>query len=170
MNEKIPISFVTTNSICQGEQVGQLWPTLFEKYSLTINFAYKEFKWTSDARGKAQVTVIIIGLGKKSIDKKQLFYLENGKLIEENPNYISPYLVGSKKILSIVTEEHHAINGLPKMQNGSQPIDGGNYIFANEEKEEFLAKEPAAKSFLKPFLGAREFLYDVDRWIWTYMI
>lgn len=167
IDEPTSIGFVTTNSITQGEQVGQLWPVLLEKYYLTINFAYRDFKWTSDARGKAQVTVIILGLAKTSRKKKRLFYQNNDKIIEETPNYISPYIIGSNKVLPIVKEMSHLINNFPEMKMGSKPIDGGHYIFTEKEKAEFLSKEPNAKSFLKPFVNAKEFLRRENRWILT---
>ena len=159
------ISFVTTNSITQGEQVGQLWPTLLEKYHLTINFAHREFKWTSDARGKAHVTVIILGLAKTSRNEKRLFYVDNDKIVEENPNYILPYLIGSNELLPIVKETSNPINNFSQMKMGSKPIDDGHYIFTEKEKAEFLSKEPNAKSFLKPFVNAKEFLRRKNRWI-----
>jgi len=164
-NKNTLIGFVSTNSITQGEQVGQLWPILFEKYGLDINFAYNEFKWESDSKGKATVNVIIVGLSKKNELKKRLFHEEDKTIIEENPKYISPYLIGSDEELPIVTETSNAINKLPKMIMGSQPIDDGNYIFSDEEKNEFLKKEPDAILFFRPFVNGKEFLNNKSRWI-----
>jgi type I restriction-modification system DNA methylase subunit len=160
-----PIGFVTTNSISQGEQIGQLWPILLEKHGLKINFAYKQFKWASEARGKAAVIVIILGLSKINKSEKRLFYCETEIEQEENPKFISPYLIGSHKELSIVKETSKPLNGLTQIVMGSQPIDNGNYIFTDLEREEFLIKEPNAKNYLKPFVGARDFLNGNSRWI-----
>ena len=159
------IGFVTTNSITQGEQVGQLWPTLLEKYHLTINFAYRPFRWKSEARGKAHVIVIVLGLSKNHKNKKRLFYPEIEKTIEENPNYISPYLIGSAEQLPIVKETSKSLNGLPRMRMGSKPIDKGHYIFTENEKTDFLSKEPNAKSFFRPFVNAKDFMNNTCRWI-----
>jgi len=165
VNEKIQISFVATNSITQGEQVGQLWPILFDKYGLNINFAHTQFKWQSEARGKAAVIVVIIGLSKSNKNKKRLFHYDAKKIIEENPKYISPYLIGSNEYLPIVKETPKLLNGLPKIVMGSKPIDDGHYIFTDNEKSEFLVNEPAAESLFRPFVNGKEFLNNKSRWI-----
>jgi len=164
-NEQTSIGFVSTNSITQGEQVGQLWPILFEKYAININFAHKEFKWESDARGKAIVTVVILGLSKINKKEKRLFHYDDRKIIEENPKHISPYLIGSKEELPIVKETSKSLNGLPPLIMGSLPIVGQHYIFNDDEKSEFLAKEPNSEPFFMPYIGAEEFLHDKSRWI-----
>jgi len=166
VNEETPIGFVATNSITQGEQVGQLWPILFEKYGLKINFAHRQFKWESEARGKASVIVVILGLAKNN-QNKRLFHYDTEKIVEENPKYILPYLIGSTEHLPIVKETSKSLNGLPQMKMGSKPIDGGHYIFSDDEKNEFLAIEPNAKSLLRPFVGAKDFLNNDYRWILT---
>ena len=165
VNDTTLIGFVSTNSITQGEQVGQLWPQVIEKYGLEIIFAYKQFKWYSEVKDKAQVIVVIIGLG-KNIKKKRLFgYNENGNVVEDNPKYISPYLRGDLEYLPVVHETSKPLNGLSKIKMGSKSIDGGNYIFTDEERIEFLKKEPNAKSFLRPFVSAYDFLRGSHRWI-----
>ena len=125
---------------------------------MEISFAYQSFKWESEARGRAQVTVIIIGLTRND-DRKRLFhYDDNGNLIEINPECISPYLIETSKTLPIVMETSKPLNGFQKMKMGSKPIDGGNYIFTSDEKEKFLAEEPNAKDFFRPYVNADEFL------------
>lgn len=160
-----PIGFVTTNSITQGEQVGQLWPILLEKYGLSINFAYDDFKWESESRGKAAVIVIILGLSKKNMTEKRLFHYDKQGIIEEKPKSISPYLIGTSKVLPIVKETSKPLNGLPPIKMGSKPIDGGHYIFTESEKNEFLSKEPGARSLLRPFVNAKDFMNNNNRWI-----
>ena len=152
-----PMAFVATNSITQGKQVKPLWDMLSEQ-GLEIIFAYNSFKWDSESKGKAQVTVVILGLSKISRKQKRLFLTEDDGITELNPKYISPYLVGSNTILPLVKESSKPINGLPRMRLGTQPIDDGNYIFSVSEKEEFLAKEPGAKPYLRKFINGDDFL------------
>ena len=109
--------------------------------------------------------MVIIGLSKNNKGKKRLFHYDAGKIIEENPKYISPYLVGSTEYLPIVMETTKSLNGLPEMKMGSKPIDHQRYIFTDEEKKEFLSKEPNAKSLLRPYVGAWGFLRGKNRWI-----
>jgi len=160
-----PIGFVTTNSITQGEQVGQLWPILLDEYDLNINFAYDSFKWESESRGKAAVYVAILGLSKKNEKEKRLFHNTDNGIVEKFTSYISPYLISGNQQLPIVKESSNPINGLKKMKMGSKPIDGGHYIFTDLEKEEFLNKEPQAESFFKPYINAKEFINGKSRWI-----
>ena len=166
------IGFVSTNSITQGEQVGQLWPILFERCKVDISFAHRTFTWGSDARGKAHVHVVIIGLDhqKHARVEKRLFsypYIR-GEPLESKHSMLSPYLfdVSNMANLHIVAkEESHPINGLRKMIIGSQPIDKGYYIFNEKERNEFLEIEPRSSPFMRPFVGAREFLQGKKLWI-----
>ena len=154
------ISFVSTNSITQGEQVGQMWPIIMQEHE--IEFAHKSFKWMSDTVGKAQVHVVVTGLSKKDTGiHKRLF----DGVAEENPHHISPYLIGFNNVVPFVSESSRQLNGLPKMIMGSKPIDGGHYIFKSDEREEFLALVPNAGKFLRPYVGAQEFINGGNRWI-----
>ena len=168
------IGFVATNSIAQGEQVAQLWPLLFARVKLEIAFAHRTFAWGSDARGKAHVHVIILGLD--GIDNaranKQLFSYPdiNGEPEETQHAALSPYLFDAGGLAQphlTVREESSPINGMGKLVIGSKPIDGGQYIFTSEERTAFLAAEPDAESFLRPFVGAREYLQGGKRWIFA---
>ena len=160
------IGFVATNSITQGEQVGQLWPILFEKHGMEIAFAYVAFKWRSEAKKKAQVHVVILGLTKRGTSaKKRLFHIDDdGNTLEDNPVHISPYLFGTEDI-RIVRETSKQLNRLPTMRMGSQPIDGGNYIFSDEEKAEFVHRETGAEPFMREYIGANEYIKGTRRWI-----
>ena len=166
------IGFVATNSITQGEQVAQLWPTLFARAKLEVAFAHRTFAWGSDARGKAHVHVVIIGLDVRERgrgDKRLFSYPDvNGEPEETLHAALSPYLFDAGGLADprlTVREESHPINGMPKLIIGSKPIDGGHYIFGAEERAAFLAAEPDAESFLRPFIGAREYLQGGGRWI-----
>ena len=173
-NSSARIGFVATHSISQGEQAAQLWPLLFERHSLDIAFAHQSFVWGSDARGRAHVHVIIIGLDKRKLARptKRLFnyYDVNGDPEESKHSFISPYLFGADTISNprlTVKEEASPINGFRRLVVGSQPIDDGNYILDSNERKILLKAEPEAASFIRPFVGAREFLRNGERWIIT---
>ena len=166
------IGLVATNSITQGEQVAQLWPKLLGEYGLEISFAHRTFAWESEARGKAHVHVVIIGLVKRENAPKNrvLFTYENlHDIPHQSTHYaISPYLfdVSSLNNKNIVIQESaKVLNGLPPMIVGSQPIDDRNYIFDENEKKQFIENEPKAEQFLQPYFGTSEFLQDSHRWI-----
>ena len=166
------IGFVATNSITQGEQVAQLWRLLLDRRRLEIAFAHRTFAWGSDARGKAHVHVVIIGLdaADHAPREKRLFAYEdiNGEPLEGGHAVITPYLFDGGSLSDphlVVREEGRPINGLVQLLTGSQPIDDGHYIFNVEERLAFLAAEPDAEPFLRPFVGAREYLQGGKRWI-----
>lgn len=166
------IAFVATNSITQGQQVGQLWPILLQSTELEISFAHQTFAWGSDARGKAHVHCVIIGLQTRNsypAPKRLFSYADiNGDPHESTHAMITPYLVDGHKLTNpylVVHEEQDPLNGLRPMITGSKPIDGGNFIFNAEERQLFLDSEPQAEKFLRPYVGAREYLNGGARWI-----
>ena len=149
-----------------------MWPILFNRCELEISFAHRTFAWGSDARGKAHVHVIIIGLYQKKFARQQtrLFSYEdlNGEPDESNHSSLSPYLIDASKLANphlTVREETNPINGFRRMIMGSKPIDGGHYIFDEVERDAFLHSEPNAEQFLRPFVGARELVRGGRRWI-----
>ena len=166
------IGFVATNSTTQGEQVGQLWPILFDRNGLEIAFAHRTFAWGSDARGKAHVHVIILGLDRRANarNEKRLFSYPdlNGDPEETRHLALSPYLFDAGGLSDphlTVHEASRPTNGMGKLIIGSKPIDGGHYIFSAEERDAFLETEPDAAPLLRPFVGAREYLQGGERWI-----
>jgi hypothetical protein len=168
------VGFVATNSITQGEQVAQLWPILFDRYGLEIAFAHRTFAWGSDARGKAHVHVVIIGLDtSEQVPTRRRLFAYDGKgdePLESNHGAISPYLIDGGGLANpyvVVREEARPINGFERLVTGSKPIDNGDYIFNVEQRLAFLEAEPGAREFLRPFVGAREFLQGGARWILT---
>ncbi len=169
---KARIGFVATNSITAGEQVAQLWPILFERCKLEIAFAHRTFAWGSDARGKAHVHVVILGLDRRDAARTETRLYSypdiNGEPEESIHAALSPYLFDAGGLSDphvVVREESAPINGMERLIIGSKPIDGGQYIFDTEERAAFLEVEPTAAPYLRPFVGAREYLQGRQRWI-----
>ncbi len=166
------IGFVATNSITAGEQVAQLWSILFERCKLEISFAHRTFAWGSDARGKAHVHVVILGLDRRDAARpeKRLFSYPdiNGEPEESTHAALSPYLFDAGGLSDphlVVGKESAPINRMDRLIIGSKPIDGGHYIFDTKERAAFLEMEPGAAQYLRPFIGAREYLQGRQRWI-----
>jgi len=171
-NGSARIGFVATNSITQGEQVAQLWPVLFDRCHLELAFAHRTFAWGSDARGKAHVHVVILGLAKApdAPKDKRLFAYDdiNGEPHESVHAALTPYLFDGGGLANphlVVKEASQPQNELPKLIIGSRPIDDGNYIFDSAERTAFLAAEPEAAKLMHPFIGAREYINGGERWI-----
>jgi len=159
---RIVVGFVSTNSITQGEQVGVLWNPLFQRYNLKIHFAHRTFSWESEARGKAHVHVVIVGFGAFDTPKKHIYDYEGETVTVINAKNISPYLVEGSDVA--ITNRSKPLSAVPEMKFGNQPIDGGHFILDAAEKEELIKKEPGAAKFIRPFLGAQEFINGEDRW------
>ncbi len=166
------IGFVATNSITQGEQVAQLWPVLFGRCELEIAFAHRTFAWGSDARGKAHVHVVILGLDRQKTvraEKRLFSYPDiNGEPEESRHAVLSPYLFDAGGLSDphlVVRKKSKPINGIGRLIIGSKPIDDGNYIFDPAERGAFLDAEPEAAPWFRPFIGAREYLHGRKRWI-----
>ena len=160
----INVGFVSTNSITQGEQVSILWGSLLNDFNVKIHFAHRTFSWTNEAKGKAAVHVVIIGFASFDTKNKRLFEYEDikGEPHEIKANNINPYLVDA--LDSLVFNRSEPICNVPKMRYGSKPTDGGNFLFSENEKNEFVAKYPAAKKYLRTFLSAKEFLNNTNRY------
>ena len=164
-NRQIKTSFVSTNSISQGEQVSILWKPLMER-GFHINFAYRSFEWSNEAKNNATVYCVIIGF---SLEKKCKFICDK---IKEKDVYITPsningYLKDGKNIF--VDSRNTPISNIPPMKFGSMPRDGGHFVIKKDEYEEILSKEPQLECVLKPYIGAEEFLHNKERWcIWLH--
>jgi hypothetical protein len=161
---RIPVAFVSTNSITQGEQVGALWPPLFQRYGLKIHFGHRTFAWESEARGKAHVHVVIIGFGAFDIAGKRIYdYGDDGdKATVSTAGNISPYLIEGSDIA--IVSRSNPICQVPNCNYGSKPTDGGHLIIEEEDRKEFLVANPDGKKFIRPLLCAEEYLYSVPRW------
>ena len=161
---KAKYAFVSTNSICQGLQVALLWKRVL-KNGLVINFAYKSFKWRNNAKYNAGVTCVIVGLANETnISRRLLYSNEQCKEV----NNISPLLMDSPTVFveSVTTP---ICQWIPQMNFGNMPADGGKLILSDEEKKEIVAKEPKSEKFIKPLIGAEDFINGKHRWcIWLY--
>ncbi len=150
-------AFVTTNSICQGEQVALLWPYLLKK-NLEIGFTHQSFKWTNNAKANAGVTVAIIGLRNKN-NRLKYIYNNNLRQIAEN---INSYLVNAKN--TFIQKQTKPISKLPEMNFGSMANDEGNLILETEEKNSLVKEYPNSVAYLKRFIGSSEFIRGNERW------
>ncbi|MEN9924977.1 MAG: hypothetical protein RL268_1103 [Pseudomonadota bacterium] len=171
-NPRIRIAFVSTNSICQGEQVAQLWPILFDRFGLEIAFAHRTFSWGSEARGKAHVHVVIVGLAHRDCEppEKRLFSYPDikGDPVESRHSSLTAYLFDGRGVTNrhlMVRTANQPLSALVPMRMGSKPVDGGYLIFDEAERASFLTEEPRAEVFLVPFLGAQEYISGKSRWI-----
>jgi hypothetical protein len=160
--KKIVVGFVSTNSITQGEQVGVLWNTLFERYGVKIHFGHRTFAWESEAKGKAHVHVVIIGFATFSANNKRIYECHEGKPSVTKASNISPYLLEGPD-LAIVNRQK-PISEVPEIGIGNKPIDGGYYLFTPEQKTEFLKLEPKARKYFRQWIGSVEFINGIERW------
>ena len=151
------IAFVSTNSICQGDQVAKTWPRIIDN-GIEIGFAHQSFKWTNNAKGNAGVTVIIVGLRNYSKNQK-LIYIDN---LEKKASNINAYLLDAKG--AYVKSKSSSISNFPKMNFGNMPADGGQLLFTSEEKKAFLIKEPKSEKWFFKMISAHEFLNGKERW------
>lgn len=157
-NKRIETGFVSTNSICQGEQVNTLWGLLF-KQGIKINFAYTSFPWKNDAADKAGVTCIIIGMsfGERHHPLLLVYDAKTKSTDLVVCKHISPYLTNCENPV-IIERQKNALSSQLNLERGSQPTEGGNLIFEYAEGKNFLEKYPDAKPFIKKFIGSSELM------------
>ncbi|CAM3467758.1 DNA methyltransferase [Halomonas lysinitropha] len=161
LNENSELAFVATNSICQGEQVCILWPLVLES-GVHISFAYHTFPWKNNAAGNAGVHVIIVGLSKNCIVRRNIYRnIDNAWHIQEVRN-ISPYLIEGDDI--VVQSRGTSLCGRPKMVFGSMARDGGFLFLTKEEKDDLVARSPASEKFIRSWIGSDEFIKGKERW------
>jgi hypothetical protein len=163
-NQDIEVAFVSTNSITQGEQVAILWSKLLSK-GLHIRFAHRTFQWSNEGKGVAAVHCIIIGFGLIEPIRRTIF--DYGDDIKGEPiiiiaKNINPYLVDASN--AVMTSRRKPIADVPEIVFGNMPNDGGFLLLSDEEKRRLLKAEPESKSWVRPFLGAEEFINNKKRW------
>lgn len=151
------VAFVATNSICQGEQVEILWPLIFRR-GAEICFAHQSFHWRNNAAQVAGVTCVIVGIRRRGPGRKTLYTKELARTVKN----IGPYLIEMDD--TIVSKESAPLNGLPRMDWGSKPVDDGNLILSTDEKNRLIEDYPAAARFVRRYVGAQEFIRGEERW------
>jgi hypothetical protein len=150
-------AYVTTNSICQGEQVSLLWPHIITD-SVEIEFAYQSFKWTNNAKGNAGVTVIIVGLRNVCNEPKYLF---SGNVRKQAKN-ITPYLLDYANIF--ITGRSKPVSGFPQISFGNMANDDGFLLLEEDEMISLTKNNKDASKFIKPFIGSSEFVKGYRRY------
>ena len=172
-NSSIRAALVSTNSITQGEQVAALWKPLFEQYGIHFDFAYRTFRWDSEADIKAHVHCVIIGfssitgesdsplsLSGASGVRPKTIYLSNSQTIPATN--INGYLMDAPDVF--IDKRSKPLCNVPEMVKGSQPTDGGNLILSEEEKEELIQKYPQVEPLIHRYIGSEEFINNKYRY------
>lgn len=165
---KIEVAFVSTNSICQGEQVPILWPDLINQDGIKLNFAHQTFKWSNEARGNAAVFCIIIGFGLEDRKDKKLYLYET---VKSNPQEvavkrINAYLVDGPMVF-IGKRSTQLSEVVSPMVFGNMPNDGGHLLLTKNEYIDAVTKTPELENFIKPFYGAEDYINNKPRYcIW----
>ena len=157
-NPAIQAALVSTNSITQGEQVAYLWRPLM-KSGVHIDFAWRTFIWDSEANQKAHVHCVIVGFSTCHSERKRRIYEGDKAVVVSN---INGYLIDGESIF--VESRQHPICSVPEIGIGNMPIDGGAFLFKDEEKEEFVKKEPGSEQYFRRWYGSDEFINRRPRW------
>ena len=158
-NTGIHVGFVATNSICQGSQVPILWDVLLNRFHITIDYAYQTFKWESEASERAAVHCVIVGFS-LVVGKVKVLFESNGTV--KKVSNISPYLVEGPSMFAV--SQKTPLCNVPQMNFGNQPRDGGYFILTDEEKSQLEINDPKAAIWVRPYIGAVEFIQRKVRW------
>ena len=154
----IRAAFVSTNSVCQGQQVEPLWKPLFDD-GIHIDFAHQTFVWNSEAVDEAHVHVIIVGFSREDVQPRLLFDKDGGVREVEN---INAYLAPAAD--AFVTRQARPLCDVPSMVAGGKPTDGGHLLLSQTERDELIASEPVAERWIRPFSMGAEFINGVPRY------
>ena len=155
-------ALVSTNSICQGEQVANLWKPLHDM-GIHIDFAHNTFRWDNEAADKAHVFCVIVGFSREKCEKKLYIHdAPDAPEAKKLPKNINAYLSDAPDVF--VWSRNKPLCDVPKIGIGNKPIDGGFYLFSDEEKSNFLKSEPSAEPYFHKWIGSREFLHGESRW------
>jgi hypothetical protein len=159
-NADASVAFVSTNSVCQGQQVSVLWPYILK--SSEISFAHNSFKWQNLASNNAGVTVIIVGL-RRPKQAGALLFSDDGSMpsVQEVPS-LNPYLVPGPNV--IIEPVSKPISDLPAMLFGNMPRDGGHLILSEDERQSAVWDNPAARAFIRPYRGSEDFINGLQRY------
>jgi len=156
-NTSIRAAFVSTNSICQGEQVTRLWKPITDS-GIRIDFAYRTFKWNNEAKGQAAVHCVIIGFSMGGLDKNKTIFEDNKSLIVDQ---INPYLVVAPYIY--IEQRNEPLCNVPTMSMGNMPRDGGNLLLNQEERDYLVKHEPLAIKYIREYSMGDEFINNIPR-------
>ena len=156
---EIRVAFVSTNSICQGEQVAGVWKPLYDRFNVHIDFAHRTFRWDSEASEKAHVHCIIVGFSvAENLSQRKLYSSESFRLVDN----INPFLVEAPNVF--ITSRSTPICDVPKMTTGNRPADGGHLIIEGYDYAEFIKREPNAVKYIKRLMGANEYIKNQERY------
>ena len=158
-NSSIRAALVSTNSITQGEQVTAIWKPLFEQYGIHFDFAYRTFRWDSEADIKAHVHCVIIGFSISGNSPKRIYLSDSQTIPASN---INGYLMDAPDVF--IDKRSKPLCNVPEMVKGSQPTDGGNLILSEEEKEELIQKYPQVEPLIHRYIGSEEFINNKYRY------
>lgn len=150
----IHAAFVSTNSITQGEQVSPFWGKLLTDYSIHIDFAYRTFKWNSEAKEKAAVHCVIIGFSTDRTNRDKTIYFNDSS--SHHAKNINPYLVDAPDV--IIESRNKSICAVPAISYGNKPADGGNLILSQEERDKLIQSDTALLPYIRRYVGARDFI------------
>ena len=156
---EIRTALVSTNSITQGEQVAGVWKPLYDRFGIHIDFAHRTFRWDSEASEKAHVHCVIVGFSCAPNSAQRRLYDSDRMQMVEN---INAYLIDAPDVF--IESRSKPLFSVPKMSSGGKPVEGGNYIFTREERDEFLSKEPNAEKYFRPFMGSDDFINGRSRY------
>ena len=155
-------AFVSTNSICQGEQVAAVWKPLVERFGLKIDFAHRTFRWDNESFEKAHVHCVIVGfhVGKTPAVGKTKTIFDNGKAIPAA--HINGYLMDAQDVW--IESRTKPLCDVPEMRSGGKPVEGGHLILTTQEKDDLLRQEPKVEKFLRQFMGSEDYIHNETRW------
>lgn len=162
-NKNAQFAFVSTNSICQGEQVAMLWQPIFQ-LGIAIKFAHQTFQWKNSAKQNAAVHVVVVGLANSGAMKETSLFksMGDGSTHRLEAKNINAYLLEGES--TFVASRSNPLCSVNLMTKGNQPTDGGHLLLNTDEKNALIAAEPDAKKWIKKLLGAQEFIQGKDRW------
>ena len=156
-------AFVSTNSITQGEQVAVLWGEM-QRLGMHTHFAHRTFQWSNEAKGNAAVHCVIVGFGHEDQAVKTIYEYEDikGQSHAVQVKNINPYLIDAPTVF--LEKQRSPLFTSTQMTRGSSPVDGGNLLMGDAEKEALLAVEPKASKWIRPYLMGDEFINNIGRW------
>ena len=158
-NPTIHAALVSTNSITQGEQVAAIWKPLFDRFGIHIDFAYRTFRWDSEADIKAHVHCVIIGFSKADTKAKTIYLSDSQAIQAAN---INPYLIDAPT--TWIESRSKALCNVPEMSSGGKPVEGGFLILSEDEWNELLIKSPQFESYTRPFTSGDDFINNKKRY------